>query len=234
MTHLSGKERSRFVREMFAQIALTYDKFNRMMTFRQDLKWRKEAADSLDLNPKATILDIGSGTGDMLLAVIKAYPESTVIGIDFTPEMIQLGCTRKDLEKALWVIADANHLPFSHSSFNGTISAFLMRNLPEVDPVLKEQHRILSEDGKMVCLETTPPKKKPLNLLPKLFLNFVIPFLDRLVLRDLKAYSYLAISTSEFIQPEDLAKKMDAAGYCNIQFVRRMIGAIAIHKATKA
>lgn len=234
MTHLRGKERSRFVREMFAQIATTYDKLNRMMTFRQDLKWREEAANSLDLNPKAIILDLGSGTGDMLLALIKTYPHSTVIGVDFTPEMIQLGRTRKELEKALWVIADANHLPFSHSSFNGTTSAFLMRNLPEVDPVFKEQHRILRDDGKMVCLETTPPKKKPINLFPKLFLNFVIPFLDRLVSRDLKAYSYLAISTSEFIEPEDLAQKLHSAGYCNIQFVQRMMGTIAIHKATKA
>ena len=218
---------------MFGRIASSYDKLNRIMTFRQDLKWRKEAARKLGSNPEAIYLDLGAGTGDTLLEVRRNSPGSTVVGLDFTPEMIQLGRKRKDLRGALWVLADAHHLPFPPCSFQGTMSAFLMRNLPQVDPVFKEQHRVLCTDGRLICLEATPPQRSPLSYLVKLYMKYVIPFLGRLISRDSEAYTYLSISIAEFLDPDYLSQKIKAAGFRDVQFTRHMMGTIAIHQATK-
>jgi demethylmenaquinone methyltransferase/2-methoxy-6-polyprenyl-1,4-benzoquinol methylase len=218
---------------MFARIAPSYDKLNRIMTFGQDHKWRDEAAQALALSSDAIILDLGSGTGDMISEILRHYPEATVVGIDFTTEMIQIGRSRKELDGVLWIIADVQSLPFAQSTFDGAISAFLMRNLVEVTPTIAEQYRVLREGGRLVCLETTPPQRNPLYHLTSFYLNRVIPLLGAIFSRDMEAYTYLSISTANFITPENLAMKLISIGFHQVSFVTRMFGMIATHIATK-
>jgi demethylmenaquinone methyltransferase/2-methoxy-6-polyprenyl-1,4-benzoquinol methylase len=218
---------------MFARIVRSYDKLNRMMTFGQDIKWRKEAAQILSLSSDAVVLDLGSGTGDMLLEVLRQFPKSTVIGVDITPEMVQIGRKREGLETVLWVIANVQALPFAPSTFNGTISAFLMRNVAEVHPVFEEQHRVLCDQGRLVCLETSPPRRNPLHFLINLYLTKFIPILGGIIARDADAYAYLASSTVNFFTPEELSEKLASIGFVEVNFIQRMFGVIAIHSARK-
>jgi demethylmenaquinone methyltransferase/2-methoxy-6-polyprenyl-1,4-benzoquinol methylase len=219
---------------MFARIAPSYDKLNRIMTFGQDLKWRKEAAQALALSPDAAILDLGSGTGDMLFEILQHYPEATVVGTDFTTAMVQIGRNRKELDGVSWIIADAQSLPFAQSTFDGTISAFLMRNLDEITPTILEQYRVLREEGRLVCLETSPPQRNPLHHITSFYLNNIIPLLGAIFSRDMEAYTYLSVSTANFITPENLANKLTSIGFRQVHFVMRMFGMIAIHIAKKS
>ena len=218
---------------MFARIAPSYDKLNRIMTFGQDLKWRNEAAQALALSSDAMILDLGSGTGDMIFEILRHYTEATVVGADFTSEMVQIGRNRKELNGVSWIIADVQSLPFAQSTFDGTISAFLMRNLDEVTPTIAEQYRVLREGGRLVCLETAPPQRNPLYHLKSFYLKRVIPLLGAIFSQDMEAYTYLSISTANFIKPEKLVKKITSVGFRQVSFVPWMSGMIAIHIATK-
>jgi len=218
---------------MFARISRSYDKLNRIMTFGQYLKWRKEAVRRLTLPPESIILDLGSGTGDLLAQVLRNYPKSTIVGVDFTPEMIQLARNRSDLQRVLWVIADVHDLPFRPSIFNGTISAFLMRNLPKVGPAFQEQYRVLRDSGRLVCLETSPLPKKAWYFLPYLYITQIIPLLGRLISRDEEAYSYLSHSMIGFVKPEELSKELITIGFSEVEFIQRMFHSIAIHTARK-
>jgi demethylmenaquinone methyltransferase/2-methoxy-6-polyprenyl-1,4-benzoquinol methylase len=177
---------------------------------------------------------LGSGTGDMIHEILRIYPDSKVVGIDFTAEMIQIGRTRKELDSVWWIIADVQSLPFPPSTFDGTSSAFLMRNLHDVIPALKEQYRILRDEGQLVCLETTPPQRNLLYAFVRFYLNRFIPLLGGLISRDMDAYTYLANSTAHFLTPESLAEKLTLIGFRHVKFSRRMFGVIAIHTAEKS
>ena len=233
MTHLKGEQRSRYVAKMFGRISKTYDRLNRMMTFGQDLKWRREAVAALELECPALVLDLGAGTGDMTVEVLHQYPDAFVIGVDLTPEMLLLARARQCGENAHWVVADVHNLPFLPHTFSATISGFLLRNLPEVDPSLSEQRRVLQNNGKFVCLETSPAKQGLLRIAIHFHIHRVIPFFGRLISNDPEAYSYLAVSTTEFLSAEKLAQKLDLSGFQEVGFVRRMLGTIAIHSALK-
>ena len=62
-------------------------------------------------------------------------------------------------KKVNWIIADALALPFGNDSFEKAISAYLLRNVPDLQACLVEQFRIMRKDGRIVAMETTPPQK---------------------------------------------------------------------------
>ena len=43
-----GAEKRAYVRSMFADIAPTYDRLNRILSLSLDLRWRRQAVDRLD------------------------------------------------------------------------------------------------------------------------------------------------------------------------------------------
>ncbi len=230
---LKGNEKARYVRKMFGRIALRYDLLNRIMTLGQDSRWRSEAVRRLEISEKAVLLDVGSGTGDIAREISKHHPGAKIVACDFTPEMVVIGKSRSSKGQINWLIADAMNLPFQKSSFNGVISGFLLRNVPDVVQGLEEQYRVLRVDGKIVALDTTPPRPGFLRPFVEFHLHFIIPLLGQMIAGDAEAYKYLPDSTENFLSAEALARRMMDAGFKRVAFVRRMMNTMAIHWGEK-
>jgi demethylmenaquinone methyltransferase/2-methoxy-6-polyprenyl-1,4-benzoquinol methylase len=218
---------------MFARIADRYDLLNRLMTFGQDVGWRRESVRQLRPPDGGRVLDIGAGTGDLAFEVRRQHPGVRAVAADFTAEMIAVGRRRARAESVEWVVADAAHLPFADASFAGVISGFLLRNLGDIDGSLAEQQRVLQADGRLVSLDTTPPPAGVLSPLIRFHLHMVIPTLGRVLAGDAEAYRYLPDSTERFTDPETIAGKLIQAGMTDVGVVRRMLGTVAIHWARK-
>lgn len=227
------REKTRQVRQMFSRIARRYDLLNRLMTFGQDMQWRREAICHLQLDNEGVVIDLGAGTGDIALLIQKRYPKVRVVAADLTPQMIYLGSRRTVGQMVFWVVADASYLPFSSGVFRGVVSGYLLRNLPDVVQGLREQYRILAKGGWMVSLDTTPPRRNRFYPLIRFYLRIVIPLLGRLLAGDAVAYRYLPDSTERFLNAERLADEMREAGFQEVAFVRRMLGTMAVHWGKK-
>jgi demethylmenaquinone methyltransferase/2-methoxy-6-polyprenyl-1,4-benzoquinol methylase len=203
------------------------------MTLGRDRHWRKETVQIAFRHHPRTILDIGTGTGDLALEVIRWQPSTTVVAIDITPEMMVLGRNKRDGDQIHWVIAEGRHLPFESSSFDATISAFLLRNLPRVDPVLNEQLRVLIPNGRMVSLDTTPLSQSIYKPIMLLYMHLWIPILGRIFAGSFHAYQYLGDSTRKFLSAKQLEKVISEVGFEQVRSVKRMLGVIAIHSGKK-
>jgi demethylmenaquinone methyltransferase/2-methoxy-6-polyprenyl-1,4-benzoquinol methylase len=233
MTHLTGSERTGYVQRMFGRISKHYDLMNRLMTFGQDKHWRKAAIGRLEITPTGVTLDLGAGTGDISLQILREKPDACVIACDLTPAMMQAGRKRKGADKIIWVAADAQHLPFPRETFDGVISGYLLRNVGDLDRTLAEQYRVMKHAGRWVSLDTTPPKRNILLPFLRFHMQVVIPLLGRLVAGDPEAYRYLPSSTEEFLEAEHLAEHIRKTGMCCVGYVRRMLGTMAIHWGKK-
>jgi demethylmenaquinone methyltransferase/2-methoxy-6-polyprenyl-1,4-benzoquinol methylase len=229
MSELTGEARARYVRRMFGRIAPRYDLLNRLMTFGQDRRWRRETVQQLQLLTSARVLDLGAGTGDLAFEVLKRQPEATLVALDFTPEMMRLGRRRAAGSRVQWIVGDAARLPFAPATFDAVVSGFLLRNVPDIGRVLAEERRVARSGGRVVSLETTPPPHTWLRPLLAFHLHTLIPLLGRIVSGDSEAYNYLPQSTERFIEAEALAERMAAAGFRHVGFVRRMVNTVAIH-----
>ncbi|HNA89780.1 MAG TPA: ubiquinone/menaquinone biosynthesis methyltransferase [Anaerolineales bacterium] len=230
MTQLSGQERASYVQSMFTKIAHRYDVMNRLMTGGMDVRWRKEVISLTKIRPHGSILDLGTGTGDLAREALTQYPKARVTAADFTLEMMRVGKKSGPLN---FSSADALHLPFLDKTFDAVVSGFLMRNVTDVQIALQEQYRVLKPGGRIVVLDTTKPKKNLLSPFIKFHMHVIIPTIGGLLSGMRDAYEYLPDSTEGFLTAEELLIRMAAVGFRRVQFKRLMFGTIAIHWGEK-
>jgi demethylmenaquinone methyltransferase/2-methoxy-6-polyprenyl-1,4-benzoquinol methylase len=232
MTQLTGHERATYIQNMFTQIAKRYDLMNRLMTGFQDVHWRRQVIRLARLTNNASLLDLGTGTGDLARAALTEFPQAKVTAADFTLEMMRVGQKTGVLN---FSSADALHLPFGESAFDAVVSGFLMRNVIDLQRGIEEQFRVLKNGGRIVILDTTRPNPKGNILSPFIWIHmhFVIPSLGGLLTGVREAYRYLPDTTENFVTAEELASRMLSAGFKNVNFQRLMFGTIAIHWGEK-
>ncbi len=230
MTHLTGQERAAYVQNMFTRIARRYDLMNRLMTGFQDVRWRRRVIQLAGLEPNASLLDVGAGTGDLAREALRRFPQARIVAADFTLEMMRVG---QRLGRLPFSAADALRLPFADACFDAVVSGFLMRNVIDMHVALREQYRVLKTGGRIVILDTTRPKKNLLSPFIWLHMHVVIPALGRLISGEGDAYNYLPDSTENFVTAEKLAALMASVGFQKIGYQRLMFGTIALHWGVK-
>ncbi len=231
MTHLNGEQKARYVQDIFTRIAPRYDLMNRLMTGGQDVRWRKEVIRRAGLHPRAALLDLGAGTGDLAREALAQQPTARITAADFTLEMMRAG--RKPTDTFGWSSADALSLPFQSTSFDAVVSGFLMRNVVDSLQALREQLRVLKPGGRIVILDTTRPKRNLLSPFIWIHMHLIIPILGTLLSGQSDAYTYLPDSTEAFLSAEELAARMAVAGFREIGYKRLMFGTIAMHWGQK-
>jgi demethylmenaquinone methyltransferase/2-methoxy-6-polyprenyl-1,4-benzoquinol methylase len=229
-SHLpSADEKPAYVRKMFADTAQRYDLMNRLMTFGQDQHWRRLVVQACRLPAQGRLLDVATGTGDIALETLQQHPDATVIGTDFTHEMMLVG-QAKDTEKRLpFVEADAMRLPFPAASFDAACSGFLMRNVTDIAATFAEQRRVVCPGGRVVCLEITRPATPIWSDFFRLYFFHFVPRFTALFSSNKSAYSYLPASTLAFPRPPQLKTLMETVGLKNVTYRTLMMGTVALH-----
>ncbi len=227
-----------YVRALFGRIARVYDLMNRLMTVGMDRRWRDFAARRLALGPDETALDLGTGTADLAIAVARRSPPSAhIIGVDFTPEMLDQGrakLARLQLADRIELRqGDGARLDFADNTFDSCCSAFVVRNLADLPGGFAEMLRVVKPGGRVVCLEMSHPRNRVFAALFHLYFDRMVPWLGRLVGRAFEAYSYLPTSVSVFPDAPGLQRIMEAAGWEDVHFHRLMGGVVAAHVGTK-
>ena len=106
------------------------------------------------LQPGQTVLDIGSGAGiDVLLAARKVGPQGRVIGLDLTPEMIQVAeknAADAGVTNAEFRLGDAENMPVESETVDWIISNCVINLAPDKEKVFREAYRVLRPGGRML------------------------------------------------------------------------------------
>ena len=218
---------------MFARIAKRYDLMNRIMSAGQDGAWRRQVIRLANLKPGARILDVATGTGDIMVEALRQQPDVTTIGSDFTLEMMQVGQVKPATQRIRWCTADALCLPFKDESFDAVTSGFGVRNFIDRETAFREQLRVLKPGGRVVCLEISKPPKNALRPFFTLYFNRLVPIAGGIISGEREAYTYLPQSVSQFLTPDELKTIMQRAGLRDVAYQKLMLGTVAIHTGTK-
>ncbi len=233
MSTLHGEERARYVQKMFGRIAGRYDLMNRLMTFGQDVRWRRFVVEKANLPANGKLLDLATGTGDIAFLARECANDATIIGTDFSLPMMVIGRQRSPGNGVCWCQADALALPYPDDAFDAVVSGYLLRNVIDLERCLAEQWRVIRPGGMLVALDTTPPPRGLLRPFIDIHLRLVIPLLGRLISGSPDAYQYLPSSTQAFKLPDELKDMLTGAGFRNVAFRTFMFGTMAVHWGQK-
>ncbi len=230
-----GPEKRAYVRAIFTAIAPTYDRLNRIISFRLDQGWRRFAVARLkwEREPDGIYLDLCAGTLDFgaTLAWRPGF-RGRIVGADFVPAMLEQG--RAKSPRLDPVAADALELPFPGQTFDGAMVGWGVRNLVDLDSGLAEAARVLKPGARLVILEMAVPRQRLLRTGFQFYFRRIMPWIGRWISKHTTAYSWLPESARVFPEPAELARRMQVQGFVDVCYELLMGGVCALYVATRA
>ena len=222
------------VREMFGRIAGRYDLVNTVMTGGIDAVWRRKAAACLDASPDARLVDLCCGTGALTRDLARRASAGSVVGIDFTPQMLAIARAHTAEKNVEYREGDVLSLPFTDASFDGATMGFSMRNVVDIGRCLREVSRVLKPGASFVNLEVSKPRNPLMRRAFYAYFYGMVPLIGRFLGGDAAAYRYLPQSLVNFPDADALAALLGANGFAAVRYVPLMGGVATLHVGTKA
>jgi demethylmenaquinone methyltransferase/2-methoxy-6-polyprenyl-1,4-benzoquinol methylase len=225
-------EKQHRVRGVFDSVASKYDVMNDAMSGGLHRIWKRFAVAQLNLRPGERVLDLASGTGDLIrLMQPQVGATGLVLHTDINAAMLAEG--RNNLLDHGIVTpttqCNAEALPFANGSFDAVTIAFGLRNVTHKQLALSEMHRILKVGGRALVLEFSRPN--PLLRGPYDWYSFnILPKLGARIAGDAASYQYLAESIRMHPPQEELRAMFETAGFQRAEFFNLTGGIVAVHR----
>lgn len=230
-------EKGEKIQEMFNTIAPRYDFLNRVLSLGIDRSWRRFAVNQIKCAPDGCVLDVATGTGDVALEIAAQTPPSvSIVGVDFSREMIELGKDKIGMSphapRIALHVAPCEDIPFSDDSFDSVTIAFGIRNVVDRAQGLKEMVRVMKPAGRLVVLEFSTPRSLLFKNLYHFYFLKVLPVIGGLFSK-FSAYKYLPDSVLEFPSQEEFKAVMGSVGLKNLQHYDLTFGIATVYTGEK-
>jgi demethylmenaquinone methyltransferase/2-methoxy-6-polyprenyl-1,4-benzoquinol methylase len=226
VTTTSLAEAGHDVRGMFDRVAVRYDAANRVMSVGVDGLWRKKAIGRLleGLGDAPRLLDLGAGTLDGGVEIVRRAPGARVAAADFSRQMLRAG--RKKIPVGTVIetaidthVADGHALPYGAGVFDGAFSAFCVRNLRDLPRGLAELRRVVRPGGRLAVLEFFRAEGRRFvgRFLLDAYNAHVLPLVGWAITGDREAYRYLPDSIAQFRSLAEFCALLREAGFADVE-----------------
>lgn len=205
------------VQQMFGSIAKNYDCTNTVLSFGIHLLWRRRFFATLPRDPSLQVLDLCTGTGDLIPELSQRY--ANVIGIDFCLPMLVAGLGKWiNNANAAVVQGDGLSLPIANSTFDLVTVAFGVRNFESLPKGLSEIHRVLKPGGRLYVLEFGQPRAGMWGAMFRFYSRYVMPIVGGFLTGNRAAYQYLPQTAKEFPCREAFLKQLADNGFGQCEY----------------
>ena len=228
------QDKNKLVNSVFSQVYKKYDLMNDIMSLGVHRVWKEKFIDWMNPQPNTKLIDVASGTGDIAnLFFTRSDGTGEVICVEPNKEMLSRGKIKlKKYKSAKWINSSAESIPIKDNTFDYYSISFGIRNVSDINKVLKEAFRVLKPGGRFMCLEFSKIDNEILNFLYKQY-SKTIPYIGKFIVGSDKPYKYLIDSIDKFYNQKELSKLIKNNGFSNVEFRNVSNGISAIHSGWK-
>ncbi|MBL7646903.1 MAG: bifunctional demethylmenaquinone methyltransferase/2-methoxy-6-polyprenyl-1,4-benzoquinol methylase UbiE [Candidatus Hydrogenedentes bacterium] len=224
--------------KMFDRIAHRYDLLNRLLSMGTDVSWRKRLNRRIPARPGLHVLDLATGTADVLISMHGACAQvKSGVGLDMSGGMLKYGRLKLIklglFEKFRLVRGDATCLGLDSEQFDAVTISFGIRNVIDVPAALGEMRRILKPGGRALILEFSLPANRPFRALYLFYFRNILPRIGALISGDSHAYRYLNETVETFPYGEDFCKLMRDAGFEGVSATPLTFGIASLYEGER-
>ncbi|MNO24857.1 Demethylmenaquinone methyltransferase [compost metagenome] len=231
------KPKEQFVHSVFESIAGKYDLMNDILSFRRHKAWRKFTMRKMGMKQGDSAVDLCCGTCDWSIALAEASGNGSVMGLDFSAGMLEVGRRKVEArnlqDRVTLVQGNAMELPFGDNSFDYATIGFGLRNVPDPVQVLNEMKRVVKPGGMVVCLELSKPMKQPFKGIYYFYFQRVLPLLGKLFAKRYEQYKWLPESLALFPDRKQLEVIFRETGLQKVESFPLTGGIAALHIGLK-
>ena len=231
------KTKKEEVRDMFDNIAPTYDKLNHILSFSIDKMWRRRVVRLVRRLQPLRIMDLATGTGDLAIKMAKRIPEARIMGVDLSEKMLAVAAEkvrRQGLDDHIALYqGDAEQLDVADGLLDVVTVAFGVRNFGNLEQGLREIWRSLRSGGHIVILEFSTPSNPIVRKLYEFYSNHIMKPVGGMLSKDQKAYDYLPDSIVEFPAPDKFIDLLQSVGFEECRRRSQSCGIAQIYIARK-
>lgn len=220
-------------KELFSEIAASYDRVNALLSFGRDRAWKRDLIDSLPPLNRPRCLDIACGTGDLCELLAEKYPDAGIVGLDLTEAMLEIAHARVPTPRATFRAGDMGRMDFPDGSFDSVTGGYALRNAPDLRQALAEIRRVLKPGGTAAFLDFSKPPSRIFQTLENLALRFWGGLFGLILHGNPEIYSYIAASLRQFPDRPTLHKMLEGCGFDVVEsrtFFFGMIERVTIRK----
>jgi ubiquinone/menaquinone biosynthesis methyltransferase len=230
---VTPKEKTKLVQKVFSDVANNYDLMNDVMSFGAHRLWKKIFIDIVEPSSGDKIIDVGSGSGDLVLEILKRNLNLKIDMVDLNKEMLLEGRKRIKNNNIKFFQQNAENLSFHNNIYDKYLISFCLRNVTDIDQSFKEAFRILKPGGKYYCLEFSRPNSFVLAKIYSYYKSNIIPTFGKIFSNNRNAYNYLNESIDLFPQQDELKKKIKSVGFKSVKYTNLFDGIVSIHTGYK-
>ena len=140
-----------------------YDWLVRAHTFGDEGKFRREILQVSPLRPGETVLDVGCGTGSLLIEAARLLGSGSVLyGVEPSREMLAHASrkARQHIPETNFVQGSADQIPFPDASFDVVFCTMVLHHLPAAMQIaaIREMSRVVRPGGRLVIVDMQQPR----------------------------------------------------------------------------
>lgn len=126
-----------------------------------------EVLDLQRLGDKQSLLDVGCGTGKLLLNAALLFPNAQLVGVDISAGMFKTAKEKAEAEglNIAFQAGDVQHLPFADGSFDRVTAMHMLYHAPDIHQALRELARVVKPDGMVLITANSRKSRTELGFL---------------------------------------------------------------------
>jgi len=206
---------------VFNSVSKVYDTFLEKFTFGYIHKWQNKLIEKTTI--KKVVLDIGTGTGEILKKISNKKDDFILIGLDVSFNMLLLA--KQKVPKANFILADAHNIPVKENSIDNIFFSLTFRHL-DYYSLVKNLKKILKTNGEISILEIPKPNKF-LYIVILFFMKFLFkPIGNLLFSKD--EYNYFIHSIENSLTVSQMEKLFEEEGFKTVYAETKLLGMIVL------